>query len=499
VPQSGRHRLDEPRSTSAKRAGVITIIGQLIKGLVQFVGLIAFSHLLSPRDIGLIAMISVFLMLGETLRDFGLLQAAIQTPVLTHGQASNLFWSNALIGVVMSSSLIVGAPAIALMYSEPTLRVLAPWIALSFTINALQTQFQVRLARDLRFVALTVTDAASQLVGLTAGLIAAVAGAGYWSLVIQMLSIYVSLLLMRAVVAGWWPGLPRREAGMKALYIFGLNSGLSQLVNFIAYNTDSYLIGTRWGASALGVYNRAFQMFTVPSNQLLGPLTNVALPLLSRRRHEGGDFYPLLLKAQITISVALTAMFSLAAALAHQIVSIALGPVWNESATLLSILSIGGAVQVMSYIGFWAFLASGNARHLFLAGLVTRSLLVLCIVVGSLGGIEGVAWGFTAGLAMAWFINLAWLKRCDSMPVMAFLRSGIHVLLCGLVAGVTGWIFASGFNSSASPGVLLFAGSLLVAAIYSALLMANRTTRTVLREVIAPAIARLRRRTASRI
>jgi PST family polysaccharide transporter len=168
------HRVDEPRSTSAKRAGAITIFGQLVKGVVQFVGLIAFSHLLTPRDIGLIAMLAVFLMLGETIRDFGLLQAAIQTPKLTRGQASNLFWSNALVGAVMSFSLVIAAPAVAIMYSEPALRGLAPWIALSFTINALQAQFQVHLARELRFVALTVTDAASQLIGLTAGLISAV-------------------------------------------------------------------------------------------------------------------------------------------------------------------------------------------------------------------------------------------------------------------------------------------------------------------------------------
>jgi PST family polysaccharide transporter len=280
---------------------------------------------------------------------------------------------------------------------------------------------------------------------------------------------------------------------MRALYVFGLHAGLAQLLNFFAYNTDSYIIGTRWGASTLGIYNRAFQMFTMPSSQLLAPLTNVALPLLSQRRHAGGDFYPLLLKAQVTISVALTAMFSLAASLAQPLVAVALGPEWNESAALLSILSMGGAVQVMSYMTFWAFLASGNTRQLFFAGLVTRSLLVLCIAIGSLAGIEGVAWGFTAGLTIAWFINLAWLKQCDSMPVRVFFISGSHVLLCGLTAGLIGWILVWSFDSSASSAILLFTGSLLVTAIYIALIVVNRTTRNVLREAIGPAIARLRR------
>jgi PST family polysaccharide transporter len=143
-------------------------------------------------------------------------------------------------------------------------------------------------------------------------------------------------------------------------------------------------------------------------------------------------------------------------------------------------------------MGYWAFLASGNAGQLLRATMVTRSLLVLCIVIGSLGGLEGVAWGFTTGLTIAWFVNLAWLKRCDSMPVLAFLRSGIHVLLSGLVAGAVGWIFLSGFNSSVPPAFLLFAGSVLVMAIYIPLIMANRTARSLFREAIGPAIARLR-------
>ena len=254
-----RQPSEERRPSTAKMAGAVTITGQLVKMIIQFVGLIAFSRLLSPRDVGLIAMLGVFLMLGEMVRDFGLSQAAIQTPKLTHGQASNLFWIALLIGALLTSGLVLAAPAIATMYREPVLRTIAPWIALCLVINALQTQFQVRLARDFRFAALTVTDAASQLIGLVAGLTAALAGAGYWSLVIQMLVVSISLLIQRVSVAGWLPGCPRREPGMLPLYQFGIHSGLAQLLGYAASNTDSYIIGIRWGANALGVYNRAFQ------------------------------------------------------------------------------------------------------------------------------------------------------------------------------------------------------------------------------------------------
>ena len=486
------HRLpDELPATSAKKAGAVTTVGQLAKAIVQFAGLVAFSHLLSPRDIGIFAMLVVFLSLGELFRDFGLSQAAIQTEKLTQRQASNLFWSNVAIGAAMSLTLYAAAPAVADLYSEPALRGVAPWVAVAFTINGLQTQFQVKLARELRFVALTATDALSQFIGLVVGLIAAVEGAGYWSLVIQMLTIYTSILVQRAVIADWWPGLPGSTTGMAALYRYGMHSALAQLVNYVGFNADSYIVGTRWGASSLGIYNRAFQIFTVPANQLLAPLTNVVLPFLSKRHHAGVDFYPLLLKMQVAISVPLTGIFAIAASLADPIVAVVLGPGWHDSAALLSILSIGGAVQVMSYVTFWAYLASGKTRPLLHSAVVTRSLLVLSIICGSLWGLTGVAWGFTTGLTAAWFINLAWLKRCDEMPAGVFLRSGIHVLLCGLVTGGLSWTVVMRTGVQASTTALLAVGVPAVGLVYVGLVMSSNQIRTVFRDTVSPTVTRL--------
>ncbi len=494
MPRDGRARPhpEDQRPPSAKRAGAVTLVGQLTKMTVQFAAIIAFSHLLSPRDIGLIAMLTVFISLGDIIRDCGLSQAAVQTPELAHGQASNLFWTNTLIGLVMTSGLSLAAPGVALLYSEPALRDIAPWVALCLTLNALQTQFQVRLIRDLRFTALSVTDISSQIIGLTGGLAAALAGAGYWALVIQMQCICGSLLVQRALIAGWWPGRPRREPGMAALYRFGMHSGLAQLLSYFASNTDSYIIGIRWGASALGIYSRAYQMYTVPVNSFISPLTNVALPHLSKQRHAGSDFYPLLWKAQVAISALITFLFVLTGSLAVLIVRLALGPAWASSAPLLSILSIAGAVQVLNYPTVWAFLASANAKQLLFNGLVTKSLLVASIAVGSLGGLEGVAWGFAGGTAMSWFISLAWLKRCDAMPISQFLRSGIHTLMCGLLSGGIVWILIDYYYTRVPIFILIVVGFAAATSLYVPLLMSNAAVREFLVDTARPILAKLK-------
>lgn len=477
---------------SLKRAGLVTLLGQAVKGGILFAGLIVFSHLLSPHDIGLIGMLTVFIMLGELLRDFGLSQAAIQSAELTGRQASNLFWTNTLVGLLMTSLLWFAAPAVAHMYHEPALRQLAPWVALSFTINGLQTQFQVRLARDFRFVALTVTDVVSQLAGFIAGLTAALAGASYWSLVIQMLTIYGVLAVQRALIAGWFPGLPRREPGMSALYTFGFHAGSAQLIQYVASNIDSYIIGIRWGASSLGLYNRAFQMFSVPANQILPPLTNVALPILSRHRHDGHDFYPLLWKAQVAISSGLVFVFAAVASMSVPVIRVCLGPAWHASAPILSILCVGGAVQILSYMAYWAFLASGNARQLFFHSLVTKPLLAICIVIGSLWHLEGVAWGFSTGLTVSWFISLVWLAKCDDMPAMQFLRSGLNILGCGLAAGVASWLVVVKLDTHFPAGLTITVGLLVAFVVYVPLLLSFSRERHFLLEFWGDASARIK-------
>lgn len=475
---------------SARSAGAVTIAGQLAKTVLQFAGLLIFSRILSPRDIGLVAMLAVFVMLGELIRDFGISQAAIQASNLTHRQASNLFWTNAAIGALMTIGLSFAAPMVAGMYHEPALTAITPWSALLFIISALQMQFQVHLARGHRFAALTATDVLSQLLGLIIGLTAALSGAGYWSLVIQMLSAAVSLLVSRCIIAGWWPALPNRDPGMATLYKFGAHLGCAQLLNYGALNTDSYVIGIRWGAIPLGVYNRAFQILTVPTNQLLAPLTNVVLPILSRKRHEGIDFYPALWKAQIVLSSTLTLLFALAGSLAEPLVRVMFGRAWLGSAPLLTILSVGGAFQIFTFVAYWAFLASGNAKQLFHQSLLIKPSQVACVVLGSFSGLEGVAWGFSIGVILSWFISLSWLRTCDDMPSHDFLRSGLHVLFCGAVTGVMTLKLVETLRNY-SDLLVIAAGGALALLVYVPLLIANPPIRNVLVETIRPPITRL--------
>jgi hypothetical protein len=85
------------------------------------------------------------------------------------------------------------------------------------------------------------------------------------------------------------------------------------------------------------------------------------------------------------------------------------------------------------------------------------------------------------------------------MPVLAFLRSGVYVLLCGFAAGGVGWMFVNQMNARVPQLALLGIGFVLVSSIYVPLLMSNARIRRLLLDIIRPAFARMKsaRRAAS--
>jgi len=427
------------------RGAAVTVSGQFVKLLIQMIALVALSRLLTPGDFGLIAMVMVFVGLGELIRDFGLPTAALQAKTLSDAQASNFFWANAALGALSSVLLLAATPIVVAIYDEPRLAGVMPALAIAPLLNGLQAQLQVRLARKLRFTAISATEVLAQSVGLGAAIWAAAAGAGYWALVVQSLAIAAVLLLSRAALAQWVPGVPRRGVGSRVQLASGGNLGMAMLLSYAATNADSLVMGARFGAEVTGYYSRAFQLLSVPINGLLSPLTQVVVPIVNEMRKSGSRAVDTLLRVQNVLGTLAVWVFAVAAASASDWIPLVLGAQWAGSISYFQILAIGGSVQVFSFVSYWAFIVEEQSRELLRYNLLTKPLAIALIVAGSFAGPAGVAWAYTLGLIVSWPINLVWLARTAGYPALGFLMGGLRTLAAasaGYVAGVglTHWL-----------------------------------------------------------
>jgi len=88
------------------------------------------------------------------------------------------------------------------------------------------------------------------------------------------------------IAGAWVPDLPRRGAGVWSMLTYGGTVTLNSVIVYIAYNTDKVLLGRFWGAATLGIYGRAYQLISLPTENLNTTIGQVAFPALSRLQND---------------------------------------------------------------------------------------------------------------------------------------------------------------------------------------------------------------------
>lgn len=469
-------RIDSRESlgASASRGAAVTVLGQVIRIVVQLAGITILARLLSPSDYGLLAMVTAVVGVGELLRDFGLSSAAIQARTLTPGQKSNLFWINASIGAALTIIAFGASWPLAAFYGDDRLQPVAAALAFTFLLNGLSTQFRADMSRRLRFGRLVTVETGAQIIGLAVGLIMAFSGTGYWALVGQQVSQTGGALLLLLFLTGWFPGSIRRSEPMRGLLNYGVNMLGTQVLTYASRNVDSVVIGARFGAADLGLYNRAFQLMMLPLLQLNAPATRVALPVLSRLQDERARYAAFITFGQTALLTVIGSVLALLGAQAEAVIRIMLGEQWLSAVPVFRILLIAGFFQAAGYAVYWVFLSKGLMRQNLYYSLATRPLMIGAILIGSIWGMFGVAIAYSASIAVMWPLSLLWIRRASDAPVWEmFLNGGRSILVfgfgCLVSAAATFWIDPGlPFVHVLIGGVVLLAWVALVAVIFPA-------------------------------
>lgn len=479
----------------AARGAAVTTVGQVVRIGVQLAGIVVLARLLDPSAYGVVTMVVAITGIGEVLRDFGLSSAAIQAREVTRAQRTNLFWINTGIGGVLMLLVLGAGYPIAALYGDDRLVPIAAALSVTFLLNGVATQHRADLTRRMRFTALAVVDTTAQVTGLAVAVVLAAHGAGYWALVAQQVVAALVQVVTLVAHTRWVPGLPRRGVPMRQFLRFGSNLAAVQLLGYASRNVDSVVIGATVGATALGLYNRAFQLMMLPLIQINAPSTRVALPVLSRMQDDPVRFRSYLRVGQGALLSATSFVLALCAAQAHAVVEVALGSQWDGVVGPFRVLSVAGFAATAGYATYWVVLAKGLTGANLRFALVSRPLMVLAIAVGGFWGVMGVAVAYAVSSLVLWPAQLLWLSRRSDAPAGMMFITGARVLLVNAAAGAVSWLSTRLLDAALAPTALvdlLVGGTVLVVALVVAAAVVPAYRRD-LRELVA-AVGHLRGR-----
>jgi PST family polysaccharide transporter len=197
--------------------------------------------------------------------------------------------------------------------------------------------------------------------------------------------------------------------GVRTLLAFGGNITGANLINTLTRNIDQVLIGWYWGATPLGLYERAYRTLLVPINNLNAPLFTVAMPTLSRLANRPEQYraaYLGTVEKLVMITMPLAALLITAPDL---VVRLLFGPAWADAAPILRFLGIAALYQPLSYTVSWLFMTQGRAREMLKWSVVGSSLMALSVAAGLPFGAEGVAAAFAIGGLLVRMPLLFWM------------------------------------------------------------------------------------------
>jgi len=440
------------------------------------------------------AMVTSVTGVATVIGNFGLSVAALREKGLTQLQKSALFWINTAIGLAVGIIVAALAVPIATFYHEATLVPVTLVLALTFLMNGAVVQHKVELNRSGAFATLGTLEFVAQVAGLLAAVIAAVLGAGIWALVIQQVVMSALALVLALTLAKWRPSAVVFRGNVRHLVLFGWNTLVVQVMNYLTANLDSFLIGRFSGASILGIYNRAYQLIAIPSIQIAQPLTRVILPRLSS--HETPEaIHPVLVRLQRLLSYSVLGPVSLLVATSSSLVPFLLGSDWSGVSTYLVLLAGSALFRTIGYATNWGFLALGRSGLLLAAESAARLVMVVLIVIAAFHSAIYVAVAVSVGQGLLW-ASQAWIFGPRiGLPTLRLNGASVRPVLIFGIAGAAGWAITE--RTVGLPPILGLAFGILAWLVPLAASLIFPAVRHDAREVVTLLVRRRRRQQAA--
>lgn len=467
---------------------------QGVRFVLQTATMIVLARMLSPNDFGLQGMVAVVTGFLALFGDAGLGMATVQRFELTHEQASTLFWINVTVGAMLAMLCAALAPLLVWFYQEPRLYWITVISSAAFLFNGLAVQHGALLQRAMRFVTLAKISVLTLAVSSATGVVMTLLGCRYWSLVGMVLA--TSIVGAAAVwfAVPWIPGPPRRRSGIRSILHFGGLATCNAFVVFLVWNAEKLLLGRFCGADALGLYGRAYQLVTLPVQQLNGAITSVAFPTLSRIQFDAERLassflrgYSLLISLTIPISV-ISALF------AEEIVRVVLGPAWMEAAPIFRLLAPVALVFAVANPLSWLVTSTGRAGRALSISMAATPLVIVGIVLGLARGPQGVALGYSTALTVLLIPIAAWSKHGTGITWAHLWRATKPPLLSGLLAGAAGLLVKFALSGSSAPVLCLTAGLAIVFGLYAWALLIIMRQKHIYMDLLSQLLTRLQQK-----
>lgn len=354
---------------------------------------LALAALLSPADFGVIGLAYTVTSIVAVLTNLGIEDVVLQRRRGMRFWTGPAFWMS--VGLAMAAALVVVAlsPFAAALYRAPQLVGILGVLALAMPLGSFSVVPGMMMRARMRFGVLAAYGTVEMIAqaALTVGF--AWAGFGAYSFVLPAPILAVARTVM------WWrlagPGTGLRPHLKRWKHVVGNTAALSvtRIVVACINQGDYVVLGVMASQHVVGAYYFGFRLAAQPLWMLAGNLSGVLFPMLVQLKSDPERQRSAALKASTMLSYCVMPVALLQAAVAQPFVSSLFGDKWTMSIPVIQLLSVGLALDSVSWVAQALLNARGEYKRVMRAVLIQAPVFFALVTIGAaLDQGVGVAW-----------------------------------------------------------------------------------------------------------
>ena len=396
--------------------------------LLQAIVSIIVANRIMPDDMGIIAVLTVFVTLSQVVIDSGFSQTLIRKANATAEDFKAVFRFNLIASLALYAILTATTPWVASYYGWELIRKVAPVLYLLLPLNALCVIQNTIMVKEFRFAQLSTIIFFSSLISGILAIVMALTGFGIWSLVGQR----VSMMATKAILL-WWksPWRWRRDiktGSLREMTPYSLRLIATDMITAIYNNIAQLFIGKIYSADMLGYYNQAQKLKDMPVNATMQSIQSVTFPALAKisdnpTKFDEGYRRVLMLTAFIMLPV-MTGLI----ATADDIYMLLLKPQWHPAIPYFRIMCLIGIFYPISAIAYNVLKVRSNGAIILRLEIIKKVIMTIILATTIPISVMAIAWGMVAAAACEMVLNIGATLRYAGLKLKSLITPLLPII-----------------------------------------------------------------------
>lgn len=389
-----------------KQAYFWGLVGRFVPQFISLATNMVLARLLTPDIFGMIGVLSVIIMVAETLIDSGLGGSLIKEKTISEDDCSTIFTFNFILSLFLYLICWLSAGLVERFYDIENLSIVFRWIALVFVLNAFGVVPKALLNRALRFRAISYIAIGAIIFSAVISIILAVNGYGVYSLIAYQLVQTAVNVIFFWILSGMKFSIRFSVSSFKRLFSFGMFTTLINVVDTIYENLATVLFGKYFSIEQAGYVSQSKRIEEVASRSVVTTINTVSFPILTRNVDDKDCFVKEASSIFKNISLLLIPCLLLVAAFSKETIVLCFGNQWEPAAPYLKLLLFAGVFIVMENLNRNFIKSCGEVGKLFVLTIIKR-LLGLILILGFMWIDKGlILHGYVFSAFVAYVLNM---------------------------------------------------------------------------------------------